>query len=168
MPERATPKDVTLSIRAYRHDDLDAVIAIFLGAIRQIAARDYNQAQIDAWAQADRDAWTVRRFDRPTWVAIISETIVGFADLEADGHLDMMFVDPAHQRMGVASALYETIETHARMQGLHEISTEASITARPFFERRGFSVLSAQLVEKRGQILKNFTMKKILRSIDAV
>jgi putative acetyltransferase len=168
MPERAPPKDATLSIRAYRPGDLDAVIAIFLGAIRQIAARDYNQAQIDAWAQADRNVWAPRRLDRPTWVAVIDETIAGFADLEAGGHLDMMFVHPAYQRQGVASALYETVETHAHRQGLREISTEASLTARPFFERRGFSVLAAQLVEKRGRILKNFRMKKILRSIDAV
>jgi putative acetyltransferase len=70
--------------------------------------------------------------------------------------------------MGVASALLGAVEASARAQGLPEIFTEASLTARPFFEQRGFSVLAAQLVEKRGQILKNFRMKKILRSIDAV
>ena len=150
------------TIRAYQPTDLDAVIAIFLGAIREIASRDYASAQIDAWAQVDRESWALRRLSRPTWVAII-ELPVGFADLEPNGHLDMMFVHPAHQRAGIASALLNAIEIAARAQGLSEIFTEASITARPFFERRGFSIVTAQLVEKRGQHLRNYRMEKFLK-----
>ena len=154
--------DATLSIRPYRPDDLDAVIAIFLGAIRQVASRDYTPAQIDAWAQADRGVWAVRRLSRPTWVAAIGGAAAGFTDLEPDGHLDMMFVHPAHQRIGVASALLATVEAAARAQGLARIFTEASLTARPFFARHGFSVAAARVVEKRGQMLRNFRMIKIL------
>jgi putative acetyltransferase len=151
------------TIRAYQPTDLDAVIAIFLGAIREIASRDYASAQIDAWAQVDRESWALRRLSRPTWVAIIDQLPVGFADLEPNGHLDMMFVHPAHQRAGIASALLNAIEIAARAQGLSEIFTEASITARPFFERRGFSIVTAQLVEKRGRHLRNYRMEKFLK-----
>ncbi len=156
------PTNAALSIRAYRSTDLDAVIAIFLGAIREVASRDYAPAQIDAWAQVDRAAWASRRLDRPTWVAVIGPAAVGFTDLEPDGHLDMMFVHPAHQGVGVATALLGTVEAAARAQGLVRLFTEASLTARPFFERRGFSVVAAQCVEKRGQRLKNFRMAKVL------
>jgi putative acetyltransferase len=155
--------DAPFTIRAYKPDDLDDVIAIFLSAIRRTAARDYNQAQIDAWAQVDRAAWAISRLDRPTWVAIAGQTIAGFADLKSDGYLDMLFVHPVYQRRGVATALCEEIETAARMQGLSEISTEASITARPFFEWRGFSIVVPQFVEKRGQVLRNFRMRKPLQ-----
>lgn len=151
------------TIRIYQPTDLDAVIAIFLGAIREIASRDYTPAQIDAWAQADRDSWALRRLSRPTWVGIVDQLTVGFADLEPDGHLDMMFVHPAHQGAGVATALLSAIEAAACAQGLSRISTEASITARSFFERRGFSVVTAQLVEKRGRHLRNYRMEKLLR-----
>jgi len=152
-----------LAIRAYRPTDLDAVLAIFLGAVRNVASRDYDPAQIDAWAQVDRAGWAARRLSRPTWVAMIDQTAVGFTDLEPDGHLDMMFVHPAHQGAGIATALLATAEAAARAQGLSRIFTEASVTARPFFARRGFSVLVQQVVEKRGQRLTNFRMQKILR-----
>jgi len=152
----------TLSIRPYRPDDLDAVIGIFLGAIREIAVKDYDRAQIEAWAQADRDTWAMWRLSRPTWVAVVGEKPVGFTDLERDGHLDMMFVHPAHQGVGVATALLERVETAARGQGLARLFTEASITARPFFERRGFRLLAAQIVRVRGQALANFRMEKLL------
>jgi putative acetyltransferase len=153
----------TLSIRPYRPDDLDAVIRIFLTAIRETAAKDYDRAQIDAWAQADRDMWAKRRLSRPTWVAVVGAKPVGFTDLEPDGHLDMMFVHPAHQHTGVATALLERVEAAARAQGLSRLFTEASITARPFFERRGFRLLAAQVVSVRGQALANYRMEKPLR-----
>nr|WP_246620873.1 hypothetical protein [Rhizobium laguerreae] len=38
---------------------------------------------------------------------------------------------------------------------------EASQTARPFFERKGFRVITKQIVEKRGQGLENFLMEKL-------
>jgi putative acetyltransferase len=154
--------DKTASIRPYRPDDLDAVIDIFLGAIREIAAKDYDRAQIEAWAQADRDAWAKARLSRPTWVAVIGGKPVGFSDLEPGGHLDMMFVHPVHQGVGIATALLERVETAARGQDLSRIFTEASITARPFFERRGFRLVAAQLVHVRGQALANFRMEKLL------
>ncbi|MGV1783069.1 hypothetical protein ACQZ61_24045 [Agrobacterium vitis] len=41
------------------------------------------------------------------------------------------------------------MEQKAREFGLDWVRTEASITAPPFFERRGFRVLRSQTVEKR-------------------
>jgi len=154
--------DRALSVRPYRADDLDAVIGIFLEAIRRSAAKDYGQGEIEAWAQVDRQAWALARLSRPTWVAAVGQDPAGFTDLKPHGHLDMMYVHPAHQRMGVASVLLERVETAAREQGLSRIFTEASITARPFFQRRGFRLLSAQVVELRGQRLANFKMEKLL------
>ena len=147
-------------IRRYEAADLDAVIGVFLRSVREVASRDYDAGQIAAWAQVDRDAWSRRRLDRPTWVALIDDVIAGFIDLESSGHIDMLFVDPARQRRGVASALLETVENVARVQRLTVLETDASITARPFFETRGFQVVRTQDVALRGQRLTNFQMEK--------
>lgn len=149
-----------VKIRPYRTEDLDAVIAIFVGAVKEVAGRDYNEAQIEAWAHVDREEWGPWRLTRPTWVAEVEGARAGFSDLEADGHLDMMFVHPRFQRRGVASALLRHIEAEARALSLSHIFTEASITARPFFERRGFRLIAPQTVELRGQRLTNFRMEK--------
>lgn len=79
-----------------------------------------------------------------------------------DGHLDMMYVHPAHRGVGTATALLAEIEAAARTQGHSRIFTEASITARPFFERRGFRLVAAQDAKARGQTLTNFRMEKFL------
>ncbi|NTF41557.1 GNAT family N-acetyltransferase [Rhizobium rhizogenes] len=152
-----------LSIKAYVPDDARATIDIFLRAIREVASRDYSPEQIEAWAKVDdAEVWAQYRASRPTWLAMSGPVPVGFTDLKPDGCLDMMFVDPDHQGKGIASLLLATVEKAARDQGLRRIFTEASVTARPFFERRGFVVLAAQQVQKRGQTLANFRMEKML------
>ncbi|MCB1378884.1 MAG: GNAT family N-acetyltransferase [Alphaproteobacteria bacterium] len=151
-----------LSIRPYDADDLDHVITIFQRAIREVASKDYDAAQIAAWSAVDRQEWADHRLSRPTWVAEMDGRPAGFTDFEADGHLDMMFVHPDFLRRGVATALLRLVETAARAQGTTRIFTEASITARPFFLRRGFRLVAAQAVRCNGQTLTNFRMEKTL------
>ena len=38
--------------------------------------------------------------------------------------------------------------------------THASITAKPFFEKRGYKVVKEQKIERQGIFLTNFLMKK--------
>lgn len=152
-----------ISIRLYLPSDLESTIEIFLRAICEVSSRDYSPGQIEAWAKVeDRDKWGARRLSRPTWIAEIDGKAAGFADLTADGCLDMMFVHPEFQRRGVASRLLARAQDEAGKLGIDEIHTEASLTARPFFEARGFQVAARQAVEKRGQVLGNFLMKKHL------
>ena len=86
---------------------------------------------------------------------------MGFSDLTGDGCLDMMFVHPEFQGLGIASLLLSRVEEQALKLGFKRIYTEASRTARPFFERKGFRVIARQTVEKRGQSLENFLMEKL-------
>ncbi|KQR74313.1 acetyltransferase [Burkholderia sp. Leaf177] len=153
---------MAIVIRPYEASDLDAVIDVFLRAVRELASRDYDAAQIDAWAQVDRDLWARRRLDRPTWIAVVDREIAGFSDLERDGHIDMLFVHPRYRRMGVANALLDQVEHEALVQNLALIDTDASITARPFFEACGFELVRRQTVKVRGAQLVNFKMKKRL------
>ena len=152
-----------VTIRSYTPHDAETTTEIFLRAIREVASKDYDPAQVDAWAQVDdHEGWARRRASRPTWMGIIDGEPAGFSDLEASGHLDMMYVHPRYQGVGVASLLLKTVEAAAYDQALLAITTEASLTARPFFEKRGFKVVAAQEVQKRVQVLRNFRMEKRL------
>lgn len=151
-------------IRLYAPQDIDDLMELFRASVRQVASRDYSPAQVLAWApdDLDRDLWLQRRGSRPTWVAMIDGRIAGFTDLEADGHVDMMFVHPDFQGRRVASGLLRHVEAEAADLGLARLFTEASITAKPFFERRGFRVIAEQQVAVRGQVLTNYRMEKPL------
>jgi len=154
--------DERILIRPYAPSDADATIEIFLRAIREVSSKDYLPAQIEAWAQVeDRTLWAERRISRPAWIAEMDGKPVGFSDLTSDGCLDMMFVHPELQGLGIASRLLSRVEEEALKLGFRRIYTEASRTARPFFERRGFRLITKQIVEKRGQSLENFLMEKL-------
>ena len=148
--------------RLYRPEDLDAAIAVFQCAVRGIASKDYDQQQILAWSQVDRQRWQPRLNDSKVWLAELDRRIVGIISLEAVGHLDLLFTDAEYQRRGVATALYSTLEQWARENGVTSMVTEASITAKPFFIHQGFDVNEQQLVQVRGQAFINFKMQKVL------
>lgn len=156
------PEFPLIEIRPYRDSDLDGVIDLFLRAVRHTASEHYDAQQIAAWAQADRDEWEAARACCPTFVAFTGGELAGFADLQATGLIDMMFVDPKHQRKGVATALLARIEAEAGEIGMPVLHTYASITAEPFFEYCGFTMLLARAVVVRGQRFVQLIMEKKL------
>lgn len=155
---------MNIQIRNYTADDVQIIINIFQQAVRVTASKDYDAAQIKAWSGVDAERWKLRQSDRPTWIALVEDKPAGFADLEADGHLDMMFVHPDFNGKGVATALLNHIEKQASQLSLTRIFTEASITAKPFFEKMGFAVITEQVVNIRGAALTNYQMEKYLNT----
>ena len=77
--------------------------------------------------------------------------------MAGDGYLDRLYVHRDHQGRGIATALCDSLEAGC---GVPCFTTHASLTARPFFERRGYRVVRAQQVERRGVLLPNFVMEK--------
>ena len=120
----------------------------------QVTAADYTPAQLDAWAdgRVDLAAWDSSFQAHTTLVAEWEGVIVGFADLADDGYLDRLYVHKDYQGQGIATALCDALP-RARL-------THASLTARPFFEGRGYVMVKAQQVERKGILLRNFVMEK--------
>jgi N-acetylglutamate synthase-like GNAT family acetyltransferase len=106
---------------------------------------------------------TRRLGSRYTLVAEEKGEVVAFAELERDGHLDTLYCRKESVGRGVGSRLYRAIERKAQEWGLERIFTEASITARPFFERQGFRIVGERMVVRRGVELTNFAMEKPLQ-----
>lgn len=142
-----------MTLRPYRSEDCPALAELFYNTVHTINARDYTPEQLDAWAdgRAELAAWDASFLAHTTLVAEMDGVIVGFADLEASGYLDRLYVHRDYQGRGVASALCDALP-QARV-------THASLTARPFFEKRGWRVVREQQVERRGVLLTNFVME---------
>ena len=87
---------------------------------------------------------------------------VGFAELESNGHIDRVYVAADRQRRGIGRQLLAAVVAEARRAGLARLFTEASITARPFFEAQGFVVLAPQVVTCRGAEFVNYRMERVI------
>lgn len=110
------------------------------------------------WAtgHVDLAAWDRSFLAHNTFVAELDGVIAGFGDIDETGYLDRLYVHKDYQRRGVAAALCDAMER--TVPG--KIVTHASITARPFFEGRGYTVVRAQQVERQGVLLTNYVMEK--------
>ncbi len=153
-----------MKIRLFEKKDAVKIAQLFHETVREINIRDYSKAQVQAWAPDNihfRD-WEHRYSNRFTYVADDKGTIAGFGELEPNGHIDSFYCHKDYQRRGVGSQIYQAIEAKALELGLNHLTTEASITAKPFFQRMGFSVIKEQEVSCRGEIFINYVMEKWL------
>jgi putative acetyltransferase len=143
-----------VTLRPYRLEDAPALLALFRDTIHRVNSRDYTPTQIAAWASDDIDtiAWFGAFAGRYVAVAEEADRPVGFAELEANGHIGRVYVSADHQRRGIARQLLAALVTEGRRLGLARLFTEASITARPFFEAQGFTMLCPQVVTCRGPV----------------
>jgi GNAT superfamily N-acetyltransferase len=154
-------------VRRYQDDDLESVAALFTETVRQVNIRDYTAEQVAAWAPRPPDLarWRERIAALTLWVAAVDNRIIGFCGLGADGHADLLYTDHRFQRQGVARSLYQQMEVEARRGGVRRLFTEASITARPFFERMGFDLIREQQVDFRGVTFLNYAMEKQIHAV---
>lgn len=150
-----------MRIRKYEPSDLEPLARLFYETVHAVNRKDYTARQLEAWApgNVDLDAWNTSFRGHLAYVATINGLIAGFGDIDGTGYLDRLFVHKDFQRRGVAAALCGRLESEA---GAKCITVRSSVTARPFFEKRGNEIIKAQEVERRGVWLKTFMMMKSL------
>jgi putative acetyltransferase len=150
--------------RPYESSDLQGVIEIYTASIRSLAAPYYSPEQIAAWAPVSPDVvrWQERLSRLHTIVAESEDVLAGFASYTHDGYLDFLFTHPTFARRGVATRLYQRVESALREVGSPRVFTHASLAARPFFDRHGFQLDAEEYVECRGAYLRRFAMHKQL------
>ncbi|MDF3128847.1 GNAT family N-acetyltransferase [Kiritimatiellaeota bacterium B1221] len=150
-------------IRNYQFGDHIAIAEIFSRAIHETASEVYSEEQCGAWsAKASHPGhWEARCEQKNPFVFVAGNRVIGFCELDAEGHIDCTYVHPAHGRKGVASRLVSHAVDAARSRGLRKVCVEASICAQPMFARLGFVTIKKQTVEIRGVGLENFQMEKL-------
>ena len=150
-------------IRQYTSNDAQDLANIYYNTIHTINSQDYTEEQIHAWAPStslELTGWKKKWENIIPLVALMDNKIVGFAEFESNGHIDCFYVHHEHQGYGVGSSLMNAIFNKTNTLGLQRVFAEVSITAKPFFESKGFKVVKQQNVTIRGTELTNFVMEK--------
>ena len=153
------PEETGMYIRQYTPGDLPKIAEMFYETVHTVNIRDYTPEQVNAWAPGsiDEERWNTTFLQHDSLLAFENDVLVGFADMDASGYLDRLYVHKDYQRRGIATALCDLLEE--KVQG-KTLVTHASITARPFFEQRGYTVVKEQHVVCRGVSMTNFVMEK--------
>lgn len=151
-----------ISLRHATQADLPALKALFVQTIQQACTNDYTPAEIKVWTSTveNADRWQLMLDTQCVLVAHEGDAVAGFGTLKEGNYLDFMYVHPDFLRRGIASQLLEALEKEAQKHSTATISSDISITARPFFERKGYVVIRKNHNERDGEVLINFKMEK--------
>ena len=105
----------------------------------------YSLAEVEAWyAQKFPEwSWTQAAFDS-------DDVMAGFIAL-IDRHVDQLFVDPAHQHLGVGSMLLASLLRNSPGRITLDVFEE-NRSARAFYEKHGFQARDRWMNEAEGAI----------------
>ncbi len=153
-------------IRKFKPTDLQAVLELFHDTVHAVGIKYYDLEQINAWAppidSLDKEEWLQSLMANTTYIAEDNGFIIGFGDMTEDGYIDRLYVHKNYQGKGVAFVIFRALEEKARTLGSIELLTEASINAKPFFERQGFGVIQERRKIRRGQEFITYMMRKTI------
>ncbi len=174
-----------MNIRRFRADDVTAVAALYGRAVRIGARHAYPRKALIAWAAPRLSKRFFRNRMLPTWTFVATvpgdaetrerfrgagqggncgqggEVVLGFTEIMQDGHVRMLFTDPAATRSGIASRLLAHALNHAHSHGTTNFTTDASRLSRPVFARAGFRPMGHRLRGIAGARL--LTTRMVLR-----
>lgn len=145
--------------------DIPGLRELVKSTIRAINSADYKPDEIEDWASCSDDLahWEDLVTHLYFIVTLDDEgQITGCSSIRKDGYLHSMFIHKDYQKRGIASFLLSKIEEYAAEQHMTVITSEVSITAKPFFGKKGYSVEKEQKRRAKNLCLTNYRMKKVL------
>ena len=153
-----------VKIRPATPDDLQAITKLFRETIHHVSSKHYSPVQVAFWKSSTDDLpkWKKRIEEVYFLVAEKANQIIGFAYLKDGNYFDGLFVHHDHQGDGIATFLANTIEERVKENGYDSVHSDVSITAKPFFEKRGYTVDKFQMKPFKGVTFESFIVSKRL------
>lgn len=154
-------------VRHYRTGDHEAIADLFTCSVHELTTAEYDAEARLAWAPSvpDYERWRFRcELWRPFLSVDTQGAIAAFLELDPTGHVGATYVHPQHARRGAMAILMDYVEVVALGAQLPRLYAEVSLTARPYFRKRGWIAAGDNRITRAGIILINTNMTKPLAS----
>lgn len=154
-----------MRIRKFKVGDEEAISKLHNGTIREINGKDYSQEEIESWSPIRTSYERMRTSleKNTSYVAVIDNQIAGFGDLNSEGHVKRLYTHKDFQGKGVGSAILSKLEEEAKKLGFKKITLESTITAKTFYESKGYICLGKKIMESKRVEHEDWEMKKSLK-----
>lgn len=146
-----------MQVRELREDKIPTLVDRWFSFAREMADLDSYNELADGDLRPDGLDYRRERFedeDTETFVAVVDETLVGYASVERSpsppvfargptGSVGEVYVVPDHRGGGVATALLDAAEAWARERGCERVELSVNRkneSARALYESRGYGV----------------------------
>ncbi|WP_163398021.1 GNAT family N-acetyltransferase [Flavobacterium fluviatile] len=150
--------------RVATNSDLPEMQKLYFETIQEVCKNDYNKEQIQVWSSGveNTERWLDVINTQFVLLAQIENQITGFGTLKDGNYIDLFYVHKDFQRQGIADKILDKLEIEAAKYHSQVITADISITAKPFFEKKGFIVKAEQRNIRLNVELINYKMEKKL------
>ncbi len=157
-----------ISLRKATIADLKEMQELYTETIQAVCQNDYTPAAIKAWISGvnNTERWIEIIHTQIVLLAIQQEKIAGFGTLKEGHYIDLLYIHKDLQRQGIAHKILTVLELEAQKRQTITLTADVSITAKPFFEKRGFLVKTEQRNLRLGVELINYKMEKKLKQTE--
>jgi len=146
-----------IRIRTIRNDAAPIMAKIFFDAVHHGTQNYYTHEQRRARGgnALIPECWRHRVNSMIGFMAEANGLPIGFMTMNPEGFIDLAFVSPSALGKGVGWKLYKVVEEKILNLGALVLSTEASMAARLFFERQGYSSNDKAGLSSKSKLLLN-------------
>ena len=155
-------QNLNIKLRRAEPEDLLELQTLFVETIRCTCINDYSREQINAWTASveNKQQWINKIKNQFFLIAEIDGKIVGFGSLGNGNYLDLLYVHKDYLRKGIAEKIYGELANESKRLGFKKITSDVSITAKPFFEKKGFKIEKENKLLIKGIEIINYRMIK--------
>ena len=148
-----------IEIRQVQVSDAASVCDMCAETVRKVNKRDYSTMQVEKWSGRLEmiDCMKGRLNEQNGLVAILNKMPVGIVTWTDEGYLDLFYIHADHQGEGIGARLMNHLVD--QLPKGFTLTSDVSITARPFFEKFGFEMDVEQTVAIDGVPFTNYSMK---------
>lgn len=165
MKNKKEKSEKYINIREYSSEFDEDLLVIFRNAVNSVSNQFYTQRQKELWASSSKDLakWKARFANNKPFIAFYQNKPVGFMDIDQNGYIDLAYVSPKFQGLGVASKLLETILKKVKNSEIKSLTTNSSKAALSFFKKFGFKIVKKNEIKIEDEILENYSLKLDLK-----
>jgi len=154
------------AVRVAAAEDAAAITALLRGSITCLCIDDHQNdpATLERWLRnktPDNFRQWLQDPERYFVVAEMDSKICGVGMLRRNGNLDLCYVLPGKERLGIGSALVRALEERARHWRLSVVQLISTVNARAFYERLGYEFTGQDSVPGYGVLRDYYYAKSV-------
>ena len=134
-------------IRRVRTEELAPAMEMVWRVFAEFEAPEYSAQGIEEFRRFIREdnlSEKMRSGSMILWGWYDGDAVAGLIAITVTGHINLLFVDRAYHRRGIARALHETAVEYFCARGVSEVTVNSSPYAVEIYRRLGFAPTSGE------------------------
>lgn len=133
-----------IEIKRAIQSDIPLMQRLFYQTVTFFGPGVFSRSEIEIYSKlsTDKEYWVKKIQEDYVYHAKLNGEILGSFALDRNGNIEYIFVHLNFHGSGIASKLYKKLEEVAIEKGIKTLSIKLNHMTLPFFEKKGFEIIS--------------------------